>query len=231
MSGLIRTKPAELALIQTQSESWKHKWWNEEIGERKKWNKISYDYFGLDSSWRVMNIHSQILWTYAYCLNVGSVAFVFILLHIQCVWVSQLLFSRWYFVGSSKESVNAVDHLLAFLSTFVLEPGALMFQHADVGKSPAAPVVVPVSLVLSLQSPSAASCWWHAAAGAGASRAPVLKHTDLQLRTQMSRRILQYKIEKVWEGLEVRFHNQNNHHRSWYVQTLSVHSSAWSIAD
>lgn len=50
-----------------------------------------------------------------------------------------------------------VHLLLACLSPLVLEPGALMFQHADVGKSPAAPVVVPVSLVLALQSSSTAA--------------------------------------------------------------------------
>lgn len=62
-----------------------------------------------------------------------------------------------------------------------------MFQHADVGKRRAAPVVVPVSLVLPLQSPSATACQRHAAAGAGADGALVFKHTDLQLRTRMSR--------------------------------------------
>lgn len=60
-----------------------------------------------------------------------------------------------------------------------------MFQHADVGKSPAGPVVVPVSLVLPLQSPSAAAHRWHAAAGAGADRAAVLEHADLQLRAPL----------------------------------------------
>lgn len=77
--------------------------------------------------------------------------------------------------------MNAVDHLLAFFffSALVLEPGALMFQHADVGKRPAAPVVVPVSLALPLQSPSAAARRRHAAAGTGAARAPVFKHTHL----------------------------------------------------
>lgn len=62
-----------------------------------------------------------------------------------------------------------------------------MFQHADVGKCPAAPVVVPVSLVLPLQSPSAAPCQRQAAAGTGADGALVFKHTDLQLRTHKSR--------------------------------------------
>lgn len=62
---------------------------------------------------------------------------------------------------------NALDHLLAFSTPFFLESGALMFQHADVGKRPAAPVV-PVSLALPLQSPSAAACRRHAAAGTGA---------------------------------------------------------------
>lgn len=70
-----------------------------------------------------------------------------------------------------------------------LEPGALMFQHADVGKSPAGPVVVvvvvPVSLALALQSPSAAPRRRHAAAGAGADRAAVLEHADLQLRAAL----------------------------------------------
>lgn len=69
-----------------------------------------------------------------------------------------------------------------------LEPGALMFQHADVGKSPAGPVVVvvvPVSLALALQSPSAAARRRHAAAGAGADRAAVLEHADLQLRAAL----------------------------------------------
>lgn len=61
------------------------------------------------------------------------------------------------------------------------EPGALMFQHADVGKCPAGPVVVPESLVLPLQSPGAAAHRRHAAAGAGADRAAVLEHADLQL--------------------------------------------------
>lgn len=56
-----------------------------------------------------------------------------------------------------------------------------MFQHADVGKSPAAPVVVPVSLALPLQSPSAAARRRHAAAGTGAARAPVFEHADLEL--------------------------------------------------
>lgn len=62
-----------------------------------------------------------------------------------------------------------------------------MFQYADAGKRPAAPVVVPVSLVLPLQSPSATACQRHAAAGTGADGALVFKHTDLQLRTHMSR--------------------------------------------
>lgn len=62
-----------------------------------------------------------------------------------------------------------------------------MFQHADVGERPAAPVVVPVSLVLALQSPGAAARQRHAAAGAGADRALVFKHADLQLRTRVSR--------------------------------------------
>lgn len=88
----------------------------------------------------------------------GSAALVLVLLHIQCVCVSQPLFSRWYIVGPCRESVNAVDHLLVFFSLLVLEPGALMFQHADVGKRPAAPVVVPVRLALPLQSPGAAAC-------------------------------------------------------------------------
>lgn len=96
--------------------------------------------------------------TCVYCLCSGSVALVLILLHIHCVCVSQLLFSRWYIVGSCRESVNAVEHLLAPFSPMVLEPSALMFQHADVGKRPAAPVVVPVSLALPLQSPGAAAC-------------------------------------------------------------------------
>lgn len=65
-----------------------------------------------------------------------------------------------------------------------------MFQHADVGKSPAGPVVVvvvvvPVSLALALQSPSAAARRRHAAAGAGADRAAVLEHADLQLRAAL----------------------------------------------
>lgn len=88
----------------------------------------------------------------------GSVALVFILLRIQCLCKPAPVPPRWYVVGLSRESVNAVDHLLAFFSPLVLEPGALMFQHADVGKCPAAPVVVPVSLALPLQSPSAAAC-------------------------------------------------------------------------
>lgn len=68
------------------------------------------------------------------------------------------------------------------LSPPVLEPGALMFQHADVGEPHAAPVVVPVvSLVLPLQSPGAAARRRNTAAGAGAARAPVLKHVDLYL--------------------------------------------------
>lgn len=58
-----------------------------------------------------------------------------------------------------------------------------MFQHADVGKRPAAPVVVPVSLALPLQSSGAAARRRHAAAGTGADRAPVFEHADLQLRT------------------------------------------------
>lgn len=105
-----------------------------------------------------------------------------------------------------RESVNAVHHLLAFFSPLFLEPGALMFQHADVGKRPAAPVVVPVSLALPLQSPSAAARRRHAAAGTGAARAPVFKHADLQLRTRrMSRvitmgRVLKYRVEKVLEA-------------------------------
>lgn len=71
-----------------------------------------------------------------------------------------------------------------------LEPGALMFQHAEVGKSPAGPVVVvvvvvPVSLALALQSPSAAARRRHAAAGARADRAAVLEHADLQLRAAL----------------------------------------------
>lgn len=53
-----------------------------------------------------------------YSLCMGSVALVFIVLGIQCVGVSQLLFSRWYIVGPSRESVNAVDHLLAFFFFF-----------------------------------------------------------------------------------------------------------------
>lgn len=75
-----------------------------------------------------------------------------------------------------------MDRLLV-LSLLPLKSGALMFQHADVGKCPAAPVVVPVSLVLPLQSPSAAACQGHAAAGTGADGALVFKQTDLQLRT------------------------------------------------
>lgn len=91
-------------------------------------------------------------------------------------------------VGSPRREIeNAADHLLVFFSPLPLKPGALMFQHADVGKRRAAPVVVPVSLVLPLQSPSAAACQRHAAAGAGADGALVFKHTDLQLRMHMSR--------------------------------------------
>lgn len=73
--------------------------------------------------------------------------------------------------------MNAVEHLLVFFSLLVLEPGALMFQHADVGKRSAAPVVVPVSLALALQS-SGAACRRHTAAGTGAAGAPVFKDTD-----------------------------------------------------
>lgn len=91
-------------------------------------------------------------------------------------------------VGSPRREIeNAVDHLLVLFSPLPLKPGALMFQYADVGKSPAAPVVVPVSLVLPLQSPSATACQRHAAAGTGADGALVFIHTDLQLRTHMSR--------------------------------------------
>lgn len=88
----------------------------------------------------------------------GSVALVFIHLRLHHVHVWSLLFSGWYVLSPSRESENAVDHLLAFLAPLFLEPCALMFQHADVGKRPAAPVVVPVSLALPLQSPSAAAC-------------------------------------------------------------------------
>lgn len=98
----------------------------------------------------------------------GSVALMFIILRFHCVRVSQLLFPRLCVLSPSRESENAVDHLLAFFSPLFLKPCALMFQHADVGKRPAAPVVVPISLALPLQSPSTAACRRHAAARTGA---------------------------------------------------------------
>lgn len=60
-----------------------------------------------------------------------------------------------------------------------------MFQHADVGEGSAASVVVvvllvPISLVLFLQSPLADSRR-HIAAGARAARTAVFKHTHLDL--------------------------------------------------
>lgn len=127
---------------------------------------------------------------------VGSVALVFALLCFHCARVIQPLFSGAARPKSSAGRVGiATDpplipspppHLVRRRS---LEPGALMFQHADVGKSPAGPVVVvvvvPVSLALALQSPSAAPRRRHAAAGAGADRAAVLEHADLQLRAAL----------------------------------------------
>lgn len=64
-----------------------------------------------------------------------------------------------------------------------------MFQHADVGERAAAPVVVPISLALPLQSPSAARRR-HAAAGAGAIRASVFEDADLYLKTWWMSKIL-----------------------------------------
>lgn len=78
----------------------------------------------------------------------------------------------------------------------LLEPGALMFQHADVGKCPAAPVVVPVSLALPLQSSGAAARWRHAAAGTGADRGPVFEHADLQLRMVLRLVVIQEVLGK-----------------------------------
>lgn len=159
-------------------DSWKQMWWNEGKWEGGNQNKRNDDYFGSDSCWRVKDIPSQTPRMLA-CTRVGSVALVFILLRIQCVCVSQSLFLRWYVEGPSRgecECCGSPPRL--FFSALVLEPGALMFQHADVGKRPAAPVVVPVSLALPLQSPSAAACRRHAAAGTGAARAPVFKHAD-----------------------------------------------------
>lgn len=84
----------------------------------------------------------------------------------------------------------------------LLEPGALMFQHADVGKCPAAPVVVPVSLALPLQSSGAAARRRHAAAGTGAGRAPVFEHADLQLRTVLRvvaiQEVLRKEFSECW---------------------------------
>lgn len=143
-------------------------WWNKRKCEWKNWKIIFL--------WMKDIQKDTGFYISTNCM--GSVALVLILLHIQCVCVSHLLISRLCVVDtSSRESVNAVDHLLVFFSLLVLEPGALMFQHADVGKRSAAPVVVPVSLALSLQSPGAA-CWRHAAARTGAARAPVFKDTD-----------------------------------------------------
>lgn len=81
---------------------------------------------------------------------------------------------------------NAADRIL-LSSLLPLKPCALVFQHAYVGMRPAAPVVVPVGLVLLLQSPSAAARQGHAAAETGADRALVLENTDLQLRRRKSR--------------------------------------------
>lgn len=135
---------------------------------------------------------------------VGSVALVFILFCIQGVFLSQLFFWRWYIVGPSRESMNVVNHLLAFFFPLVLEPGALMFQHADVGKCAAAPVVVSVSLVLPLQSPSAAARR-HGAAGTGAARAPVFKHADLKLKIWWMSRITVRCQQIPWEFKAIQF--------------------------
>lgn len=139
---------------------------------------------------------------------VGSVALVFIMLCIQFACKNQLLFLKWYIIGPSRESVNAVDHLLAFFSPLVLKPGALMFQHADVGKCSAAPVVVSVCLVLPLQSPSTAA-WWHAAAGTGAARASVFKHTDLQLKEEQMSRIISTISLLTYEAILILGMNSN----------------------
>lgn len=135
---------------------------------------------------------------------VGSVALVFILFCIQGVFLSQLFFWRWYIVGPSRESMNVVNHLLVFFFPLVLEPGALMFQHADVGKCAAAPVVVSVSLVLPLQSPSAAARR-HGAAGTGAARAPVFKHADLKLKIWWMSRITVRCQQIPWEFKAIQF--------------------------
>jgi hypothetical protein len=57
-----------------------------------------------------------------------------------------------------------------------------LFQQADVGERSAASVVIPISLVLILQSPLADTTRRHTAAVARDARAAVLKHTHLDLK-------------------------------------------------
>lgn len=132
----------------------------------------------------------------------GSVALVFIRSRFHCACVIQLLVLEVVRPKASARGEWERRGSPPCLLPPLLEPGALMFQHADVGKCPAAPVVVPVSLALPLQSSGAAARRRHAAAGTGADRAPVFEQADLQLgmvlRAVVIRKVLRKEFSECW---------------------------------
>lgn len=152
--------------------------------KRKMGEKKEEDYCGLDSCWKVKSIpHTDSMIVGSSCVS------LLLLCGLCCTCVDSVAYPVCLCKPALVPEVVCYSSAagrpwmmwlisMHFSHRLFSEPGALMLQHADVGKCPAAPVVEPVTLALVLQSPSAAACWWHAAAGAGAARALVFKDAD-----------------------------------------------------